>query len=88
MRMAVQAGVSRTAFAVAFKQATDATPAGYVADWRLTLAMSELRARGWLRAMADAVGHGSATPPSKAFRQRCGVAQRDWRKADQGQHET
>lgn len=55
-RMAVQAGMSRTAFAVTFKQATGATPAGYLADWRLTLAMSELRAGGLLKAVADAVG--------------------------------
>ena len=87
-RMAVQAGMSRTAFAVTFKQATGATPAGYLADWRLTLAMSELRAGGLLKAVADAVGYGSATALSNAFKQRYGVAPRDWRKADQGQHET
>jgi AraC-like DNA-binding protein len=86
--MAAQAGMSRTAFAVTFKQATGATPAGYLADWRLTLAMSELRAGGLLKAVADAVGYGSATALSKAFKQRYGVAPRDWRKADQGQHAT
>ena len=73
-RMAAQAGMSRTAFAVTFKQATGTTPAGYLADWRLTLAMSELRAGGLLKAVADAVGYGSATALSKAFKQRYGVA--------------
>jgi AraC-like DNA-binding protein len=34
------------------------------------------------------VGYGSATALSKAFKQRYGVAPRDWRKSDQGQHET
>jgi AraC-like DNA-binding protein len=50
--------------------------------------MSELRAGGLLKAVADAVGYGSATALSKAFKQRYGVAPRDWRKSDQGQHET
>ena len=86
-RMAAQAGMSRTAFAVAFKQATDATPASYLADWRLTLAMSELRAGGLLKAVADSVGYGSATALSKAFKQRYGVAPRDWRRADHLQHD-
>ena len=36
----------------------------------------------------DYPGYGSATALSKAFKQRYGVAPRDWRKADQGQHET
>jgi AraC-like DNA-binding protein len=86
-RMAAQAGMSRTAFAVAFKRATNATPAGYLADWRLTLAMSELRAGRLLKAVAESVGYGSATALSKAFKQRYGVAPRDWRRADQGQHD-
>ena len=41
-RMAAQAGMSRTAFAVAFKQATGATPAGYLADWRRWPALQAL----------------------------------------------
>lgn len=86
-RMAAHAGMSRTAFAVAFKRATGATPAGYLADWRLTLAMSELRAGGLLKEVADAVGYGSATALSKAFKQRYSVAPRDWRRADQAADE-
>ncbi len=77
-RMAAQAGMSRTAFAVVFKRATGTTPADYLANWRLTLAMSELRAGGMLKAVADSVGYGSATALSKAFKQRYGVAPRDW----------
>lgn len=80
-RMAAQAGMSRTALAVAFKRATGATPAGYLADWRLTLAMAELRSGGMIKAVADSVGYGSATALSKAFKQHHGVAPREWRRA-------
>ncbi|ABM97209.1 AraC family transcriptional regulator [Methylibium petroleiphilum] len=49
--------------------------------------MSELRAGGLLKGVADAVGYGSATALSKAFKQRYGVAPRDWRRADQAADE-
>ncbi|MCP5272037.1 MAG: AraC family transcriptional regulator [Burkholderiaceae bacterium] len=49
--------------------------------------MSELRAGGLLKEVADAVGYGSATALSKAFKQRYGVAPRDWRRADQAADE-
>ena len=42
-RMAAAAGMSRSAFAPAFKQALGVTPAAYLTDWRLTVAATQLR---------------------------------------------
>lgn len=42
-RLAAQAGMSRSAFAAAFKHAVGTTPAAYVLDWRLGLAATRLR---------------------------------------------
>jgi AraC-like DNA-binding protein len=78
-RMAAVAGMSRTAFAATFRLVTGATPADYLADWRLTLASTELRAGRTIKAIADDVGYASASALSKAFKQRLGQAPRDWR---------
>ncbi len=43
-RMAATAGMSRSAFAAAFKHATGITPAAYSLDWKLNVAASHLRA--------------------------------------------
>jgi AraC-like DNA-binding protein len=77
-RMAHAAGMSRTAFASAFRIATGMTPAAYLADWRLTLAASALRAGRPVKLVAAEVGYGSPSALSKAFRQRLGASPRQW----------
>lgn len=42
-RLAAQVGMSRSAFAAAFKHAVGTTPAAYVLDWRLGLTATRLR---------------------------------------------
>ncbi|MBM3116813.1 AraC family transcriptional regulator [Jeongeupia naejangsanensis] len=76
--MATKAGMSRAAFAAGFKQATGQTPASYLSDWRLSLAIGELRAGQPIKVIADALGYSGAPAFSKAFKQRFGAAPRDW----------
>lgn len=77
-RLAEAAGMSRSSFASAFKEATATTPAAYVTDWRMSLAASMLRAGRPAKAVADALGFSGAPAFSKVFRQRFGVAPRQW----------
>ena len=80
-RMAATAGMSRSAFAEAFRTATGSTPAAYLADWRLTLATSLLRAGRPLKLIAAELGYAGAPSLSKAFRQRLGQSPREWVRA-------
>lgn len=77
-RMAATAGMSRSAFAQAFREAIGTTPAAYLTDWRLTLAASMVRAGRPVKLVAGELGFASASSLSKAFRQRLGVSPRDW----------
>jgi len=77
-KMAAIAGMSRSAFAAAFKEATGTTPAAYLTDWRLSLAASMMRSGRPVKLIADELGFASASSLSKAFRQRMGASPRDW----------
>ncbi|QKH36541.1 AraC family transcriptional regulator [Achromobacter pestifer] len=77
-RMAAMAGMSRSAFAAAFKDATGATPAAYLTDWRLSLAASMMRSGRAVKLVAAELGFASASSLSKAFRQRMGMSPREW----------
>ncbi|MBV2159583.1 AraC family transcriptional regulator [Achromobacter denitrificans] len=77
-KMAEVAGMSRSAFAAAFKEATGATPAAYLTDWRLSLAASMVRAGRPVKLVAAELGFASASSLSKAFRQRMGASPRSW----------
>lgn len=77
-RMAAIAGMSRSAFAAAFKAATGTTPASYLTDWRLTLATSMMRAGRPVKRIAAELGFAGTASLSKAFRQRMGVSPREW----------
>lgn len=77
-RMAAIAGMSRSAFAAAFKSATGTTPASYLTDWRLTLATSMIRTGRPVKLIAAELGFASTASLSRAFRQRMGVSPREW----------
>lgn len=77
-RMAAKAGMSRSAFAEAFKSVTDTTPAAYLTDWRLTVASTLLRAGKPQKLVAAELGFSSGSSLSRAFRQRFGAAPREW----------
>jgi AraC-like DNA-binding protein len=77
-RMAAVSGMSRSAFAEAFRAATGTTPSAYLTDWRLTLATSLLRAGRRQKLVAGDLGFSTASSLSRAFKQRLGASPRDW----------
>lgn len=77
-RMAERAGMSRSAFAAAFKTATGSTPAAYSLDWKLNVATSLLRAGRPVKQVALELGFADAPTFSRAFRRRNGVSPREW----------
>jgi AraC-like DNA-binding protein len=79
--MASCAGMSRSAFALAFKQHVGQTPAEYLACWRLTIAQSLLRGGSPLKSVSDQLGYASSSSLSRAFTQVVGTSPRAWMKA-------
>ncbi|MGE0312970.1 MAG: AraC family transcriptional regulator [Lautropia sp.] len=77
-RMAAVAGMSRSAFAETFKNVTGTTPAAYLADWRLTVASSLMRAGQSQKRVAADLGFSTASSLSRAFKQRFAVSPRQW----------
>ncbi len=80
-RMAQSAGMSRSAFALLFKQRVGQTPADYLATWRLAIAQAELRGGQSLKAIAERLGYANASALSRLFVQKTGVSPREWMKA-------
>jgi AraC-like DNA-binding protein len=83
-RMAANAGMSRSAFASAFKHATGTTPAAYSLDWKLNVAASLLRAGRPVKQVALDLGFADAPTFSRAFRRRTGASPREWLASGQG----
>lgn len=77
-RMATHAGMSRSAFAAAFKTATGTTPAAYSLDWKLNVAASLLRTGRSVKQVALDLGFADAPALSRAFRRRTGASPREW----------
>lgn len=73
-RLAQTAGMSRTQFAVTFKERVGTTPMGYLATWRLEIARSELEAGRQVKAVATLCGFSSSAAFSRAFTRRFGHA--------------
>ena len=79
--MAEHAGMSRSAFAAAFKAHVGEGPGEYLAHWRLTIAQTQLRGGASLKAVAQSLGYSSASALSRVFAQKVGVSPREWLKA-------
>lgn len=77
-RMAAVAGMSRSAFAEAFKTVTGTTPSSYLTDWRLTVASALLRAGQPQKLVAAESGFSTASSLSRAFKQRFDASPREW----------
>jgi len=80
--MAECAGISRSAFAVLFKDRVGQTPADYLARWRLALAQSQLRQGRALKVIAGELGYANPSALSRLFAQKLGVSPRRWRDED------
>lgn len=76
--MAQEAGMSRSAFAAAFRSHVGQPPAEYLAQWRMAIAQTLLKGGSAVKAVADELGYGSASSFSRAFTQVIGQSPRDW----------
>lgn len=79
--MADTAGMSRSAFALAFKQHVGRTPIEYLTQWRVTIAQSLLRNGASVKVASAQLGYGSASSLSRAFTQTVGASPRAWLQA-------
>jgi len=79
--MAGVAGMSRSAFAAAFKEAVGESPVEYLLRWRVSIAQSLLRGGASIKSAADQLGYGGASSLSRAFTQRVGASPRSWLQA-------
>ena len=77
-QLAVVSGMSRTAFAVKFKEMVGQSPAEYVANWRLTIAQARLREGVPLKMLAAELGYSSQSALTRIFTARLGVSPREW----------
>jgi len=80
-KMAACAGMSRSAFATAFRDIVGQTPADYLTDWRISLAQAMLRQGTPLKLMADELGYANPSALSRVFLARVGQSPRDWLRA-------
>jgi AraC-like DNA-binding protein len=78
--LAVAAGMSRSAFALRFKEMLGQTPLDYLTEWRMQKAMPLLQSGDQkLVEIARCVGYESDAAFSKAFKRVVGVAPREFR---------
>lgn len=84
-RMAACAGMSRSAFAAAFKTTVGQPPADYLSEWRLTLAQGELRKGRSLKLVSDELGYANPSAFSRLFTLRMGMSPRAWLKVSADQ---
>jgi AraC-like DNA-binding protein len=79
-------GLSRAAFARAFRDALGQAPVQYLTEWRMTLARDHLREDELtLAQIADAVGYASPYAFAAAFRREHGCPPGAWRRQEQKQ---
>jgi AraC-like DNA-binding protein len=79
--LAERAGMSRSVFAMQFRETVGCTPGAYLQRWRVGLAQQALRKGRALKLIASEVGYGSEAALSRAFKAQCGVSPREWKQA-------
>lgn len=77
-RMAETAGMSRSAFALRFKNVVGETPADYLVNWRLAIAQAQLRSGRSIKAIAQELGYTTPSALSRVFTQKIGASPRQW----------
>jgi AraC-like DNA-binding protein len=82
-------GLSRAAFARAFREALGQAPMRYLTEWRMTLARDHLRAGDLtLAQIADATGYGSPFAFAAAFRRHHAYPPGTWRQRERATADT
>ncbi len=81
--LAALSGLSRAAFARAFRNVLDQAPMQYLTEWRMTLARDHLRNGDLsLARIADAIGYGSPFAFAAAFHRHHGEPPGTWRERE------
>lgn len=78
--LAATAGMSRTAFATAFRDVMGVTPGAYLHGWRITLAQRAMQAGRPLKRVAGEVGYSSEAALSRAFKAYAGESAMAWKR--------
>ncbi|WP_061933722.1 AraC family transcriptional regulator [Aureimonas sp. AU22] len=73
------AGMSRSAFALAFRKRVGETPIGYLQRWRMLLAAERLKQGAAVSAIASGLGYESESAFSNAFKRTMGCTPRSFR---------
>ena len=81
--LAKEAGMSRTSFALRFREMIGMPPLTYLTKWRMQLAGRELRNGATIAEAASAVGYTSESAFSSAFKRLMGVAPGKYRHSSQ-----
>lgn len=76
--------MSRSSFAARFKELVGQPPAGYLAEWRISVAKGLLRAGASVTHTAAQLGYANPPAFSRAFTQRTGHSPRAWPATDAG----
>lgn len=77
--LAERVGMSRSVFALRFRQTVGATPMGYLTHWHMLLAADRLKnSSDGLSAIAHAFGYESESAFGKAFRRVKGCSPRQY----------
>jgi AraC-like DNA-binding protein len=79
--LAASAGMSRSAFALRFKELLGETPLEYLTNWRMYKATGLLQEDVKLFEVAKTVGYDSDAAFSKAFKRVLGVAPKQFRRS-------
>ncbi|WP_239950019.1 AraC family transcriptional regulator [Dyella terrae] len=85
--LAQVAGMSRTSFAVRFREVMGMPPLTYLTNWRMHVAERQLLAGATVAEVADAIGYTSESAFSHAFKRSMGIAPGRYRKTVEGPHE-
>lgn len=79
--LAKEAGMSRTSFAVRFRDVMGVPPLTYLFNWRMNLAKRDLDAGASVGAVANAIGYTSESAFNNAFKRTTGIAPGRYRRA-------
>jgi AraC-like DNA-binding protein len=83
--LAARAGMSRSVFALRFREIVGATPMEYLTRWRMLLAAERLKnPEDGLSAIAQSLGYESDSAFGKAFRRVMGCSPRQYVRSDPG----
>jgi len=77
-KLAQKANMSRTRFAVNFRETVGVTPLEYLTDWRVSIAQTLLKRGQPLKMVAPSVGYGSSIALTRVFSKRVGVSPTVW----------